>query len=61
MHENQSVIHPRQQRIDFDEDHLWQRLPESCRRECQDLIRQLLATVSNREREQEGGIDERED
>jgi hypothetical protein len=61
MHENQTGIHPRQQEIDFDGDRLWQRLPEPCRRECQDLISQLLATVSQREREQQGGMDEGED
>ena len=63
MHQNQSVAkrQPRQPKIDFDEERLWPSFPESCRLDCQRLITQLLVEVIHREREQEGGVDERED
>jgi hypothetical protein len=63
MHQNQSVAHhpQRQRRIDFGEKSLWPRFPESCRLECQRRITQLLVEVIHKEREQEGGADERQD
>ena len=63
MHQNESVGHPqpRQRKIDFGEESLWPRFPESCRLECQRLITQLLVEVIQIKREQEGGVDERED
>ena len=63
MHQNQYVAHlqPRQRKIGFGEESLWPSFPESCQLDCQRLITQLLAEVIHREREHEGGSDERED
>lgn len=64
MHQNQSVAQhpqPRQRKIDYGEESLRPSLPESFWLDCQRLITQLLVEVIHREREQEGGKDERED
>ena len=60
MKENQPLSHPAQRKLRFSGESIWQRLPESCCLECQELIARLLGEAVRGEGEQERA-DERKD